>query len=43
MHKIVYKLTNQNKIKSVVERCYCLEGETYSIKTSLLMCFLVSS
>jgi hypothetical protein len=29
MHKIIHTLTNQNKkIKSIVERYYCLEGET---------------
>ena len=43
MHKIKHTLTNKIKIKSVVERYYCLEGEAYSIKTSLLMCFLVFS
>jgi len=36
MHNIIHTLTNQNKNKNVVERYYCLEGETYSIKTSLL-------
>ena len=36
MHKIIHTLTNLNKNKSVVERYYCLGGETYTIKTSLL-------
>jgi hypothetical protein len=34
MHKIIHKLT-KTKIKSVVERYYCLECETYSIKAVL--------